>query len=843
MPSDVRKPRALSGYPCGSIEAMEPRLLLSRAVPIKHPVRLPSNWHAKPIAVSHLIQADSGGSTTPYGKTPSQIRTAYGVGSINFNGNTGDGTGETIAIIDAYDDPNASSDLDAFDAYFNLPNPPSFQKLNEYGSASSLPGTDPAGPNAENGTWEEEESLDIEWAHVMAPGANIILYEASDSGSGLFTAVQSADANSAVNVVSMSWGGGQSTGETSYNAAYFNTSGVTYVASTGDSGTPAEMPASLANVVAVGGTSLYTADSSGTYSSESGWSGSGGGIDTYDPQPSYQSFTVAAQSTTNRTTPDVSIDADPGTGVPIYDSWDFGTATPWLYGYEGGTSLAAPMWAGLVSIADQGRALEGLSSLSGISKTLPRLYQLPASNYHDITTGSNGLPAGPGYDLNTGIGTPIANLLAPDLAGAGKITGRVFVDNTGTGVYGGSDSPLSGKTVYLDLNNDGVKDNNEPSATTNSSGGYVFTDQPAGGTVRLSSPNMAGYVAVPSTAGISYGATDTINFTYFPTSFSTTVASKNYTLQSDSTGSYDQILINNTLTYSIAKSALGSTALSFSLTGTGDSFTVNGSNGNPIPAGGITLTGSSAGDAVIVDGTAGGNDSFVVTSQSIIFNGNPFNFSNVSLLTLNPGAGIDSLAVNSGSVSIAVQTPGSGILSRNFSSISIAASAHLIFPTAPAHSDRMLIQTASLSDAGQLDLGGNDLIVHNGNLAAITALLASGYNGGAWNGAGIDSTAAATDTTRLTALGAVANSFYGQAGQPLFDGIAPSPTDILVKYTYYGDANLDGKIDGTDYNRLDSGLLFAATGWANGDFNYDGTVNGTDYALIDNSFNTQGPTL
>ena len=118
-------------------------------------------------------------------------------------------------------------------------------------------------------------------------------------------------------------------------------------------------------------------------------------------------------STTQRTYPDVSCDADPDSGVPIYDSYDFGTSTPWVPPM-GGTSLACPLWAGIVAVADEGRAIAGQGSLDGPSQTLPDLYKLPAADFHDITSGNNGpYSAGPGYDLVTGIGSPVGNLLVP----------------------------------------------------------------------------------------------------------------------------------------------------------------------------------------------------------------------------------------------------------------------------------------------------------------------------------------------------------------------------------------------------------------------------------------------
>ncbi len=282
-------------------------------------------------------------------------------------------------------------------------------------------------------------------------------------------------------------------------------------------------------------------------------------------------------------------------------------------------------------------------------------------------------------------------------------------------------------------------------------------------------------------------------------------------------------------------------SLTFNLTGAGDSLTIDGTNGNPVPAGGISLTGAASGDALTVIGTASGNDAFTVTSSSISFGANPINFSNVSSLLLNPGLGTDSLAVNSGSITIESQNPGLGILTRHFSAISLAAGADLSFATAPAHRDRTLVLTAALSMASgaTLDLGGNDMVVQNGDPGAISSLITTGFNSGAWNGTGIMSSAAANDPRFLTALGMIDNlqSVFGPSNP--FDGYAPATTDILIRYTYYGDTNLDGQIDGSDYTRIDNGFFNHLTGWENGDFNYDSSIDGSDYTLIENAFNTQ----
>ena len=264
------------------------------------------------------LSSTSYGSATPAGLTPNQIRGAYGLGSytsgvlsngITFAGIQGDGRGQTIAIVDAYDYPTALSDLNAFSTYFGLPTfngagGPTFEKLNQTGG-TSLPGTDPAGPS--DNDWEGEEALDIEWAHAMAPMANIILFEATNdtgnNGSNLFTAVQTAANTPGVVAVSMSWTYNESTFTASqvstYDSTVFTTpsghiggsatlggaglpGGVTFLAAAGDNGpyagdgttaiTP-QYPATSPNVIAVGGTSLTVNGSNPnyTYGGETAW--------------------------------------------------------------------------------------------------------------------------------------------------------------------------------------------------------------------------------------------------------------------------------------------------------------------------------------------------------------------------------------------------------------------------------------------------------------------------------------------------------------------------------------------------------------------------------------------
>jgi hypothetical protein len=364
----------------------------------------------------------------PVGYVPDDLRAAYGIDTIRFGSVVGDGTGQTIAIVDAYDDPAfvnstaanfSSSDLAQFDVQLGIPDPPSFTKVNQQGQASPLPKVDPLGPGNLKGNWEIEEALDIEWAHGIAPGASIIFVEASsDSDSDLFSAVAMAAALPGVSAVSMSWGDNEFSTENTFDGNFVTPSGhqgVTFLAASGDVGgfsyddqgnpttTPGILyPAASPNVVSVGGTTLEL-NTDGTVAGETAWSGSGGGTSLYESTPAYQGN---SQQTGHRTTPDVAFDADPNTGVAIYDSYNnTDHSGPWIQ--IGGTSLGAPAWAGLIAIANQGRVIAGASTLDGQTQTLPALYAIPATDFNDITSGNNGVfSAGPGYDEVTGLGSP-----------------------------------------------------------------------------------------------------------------------------------------------------------------------------------------------------------------------------------------------------------------------------------------------------------------------------------------------------------------------------------------------------------------------------------------------------
>ncbi len=428
-----RQPRRLPRPRRGSyrpprlrLEALEDRTLLSATLPSVDPSVATPDYVVYHPSGNQPFQFPT--PTGPVGFSPQQVQTAYGIDQLF--GIIGDGAGQTIALVDAYDDPNLldstnpafnTSDLHQFDVQYGLPDPPSFLKLGQTGTGA-LPGPDPAKG------WEGEEALDVEWAHSLAPGANIILFEANDaSNANLYAAVATAAGTPGVSVVSMSFGGNEFAGEQGSDTTFQTPPGhnpVTFLASTGDNGSPGGYPAYSPNVIAVGGTAL-TLNPNNTYKSETGWGngaqsstlgGSGGGISQFENEPAYQE---SVQKTGKRTIPDVAFLADPNTGVWVYDSFTNGAATPW--NIIGGTSLASPSWAALISIADEGLVQNGGTTLDGATQTLPDLYELYQSNpgdFHDITTGNNGaFSAGPGYDEVTGLGSPAANLLIPDLIG------------------------------------------------------------------------------------------------------------------------------------------------------------------------------------------------------------------------------------------------------------------------------------------------------------------------------------------------------------------------------------------------------------------------------------------
>lgn len=318
-------------------------------------------------------------SPSPVGLTPGQMKAAY-----NFSTGLTAGAGKTIAIVDAYDLPTAEKDLNIFSSAFGLPSCTTangcFKKVNQSGGTSY--------PKYSSG-WGLEIALDIEWAHAIAPGAKILLVEAtSNSFANLLAGEDYAKTHASY--VSNSWGGSEFSGENSYDS-HFLQSGVAFFVAAGDAGTPAEYPSSSPNVISVGGT-LLTFNSDGTLANETGWTSGGGGCSVYESATSAQSgFATYGQvnCSGSRATPDVSLDADPNSGAAVYDGSKYYGQTGWYQ--VGGTSLSSPMWA--ARAADSG-ALVNSAYVYGSSIT-----------FRDITSGNNGSPCLVGFDLCTGRGS------------------------------------------------------------------------------------------------------------------------------------------------------------------------------------------------------------------------------------------------------------------------------------------------------------------------------------------------------------------------------------------------------------------------------------------------------
>jgi len=338
-----------------------------------------------PIGTAHcyaLVVADSAGkplaSMSPTGLSPATIKSVY-----SFPTSSTAGGGQTIAIVDAYDDPNAERDLGVFSGQYGLPACTTanacFQKVNQTGG-TRYPRT--------NSGWALEISLDVQWAHAIAPGAKILLVEASSNSFANLLAAEDY-AKTHAQYVSNSWGASEFSGETSYDS-HFAQSGVSFFVSSGDAGLPAEYPSASPNVSSVGGTTLHFSGS--TFTDETGWSSGGGGCSAHETANSAQSaFGGYAQVNCggNRATPDVSLDADPASGVSVYDTVRYQGQSGWFT--VGGTSASSPMWA--ARSADAGVPVDA-AYVYGSSIT-----------YRDITSGNNGAPCLIGYDLCTGRGS------------------------------------------------------------------------------------------------------------------------------------------------------------------------------------------------------------------------------------------------------------------------------------------------------------------------------------------------------------------------------------------------------------------------------------------------------
>ena len=324
--------------------------------------------------------------TSPAGYNPPDLQSAYSLPSSTAGG------GQTVGIVDAYNDPNAESDLGVYRSQFGLSACTTangcFRKVNQSGGTKY--------PRS-NGGWAQEISLDLDMVSAICPNCHILLVEASSNSlSNLGTSVNEAAALGATEI-SNSYGGGESSSDPSYDTSYFNHPGIAITVSSGDSGFGVQYPAASQYVTAVGGTTLNKASNTRGWS-ETAWSSAGSGCSAYDAQPSWQN-TILAGLCSQRGVADVSAVADPNTGVSVYDSYSYQGQSGWLV--FGGTSVASPIIASVYALAGNAAAV-----------TYGSYPYSNTSGLNDVTSGSNGscgtklCNAGPGWDGPTGLGTP-----------------------------------------------------------------------------------------------------------------------------------------------------------------------------------------------------------------------------------------------------------------------------------------------------------------------------------------------------------------------------------------------------------------------------------------------------
>jgi subtilase family serine protease len=317
-------------------------------------------------------------NATPAGYGPSDIRSAYNLGSAS-------GAGRTVAIVDAYDDPTAAADLSVYRSQYGLAactaSNGCFRKVSQTGT-TNYPRT--------NAGWATEISLDLDMVSAACPDCKILLVEATSSSFANLAAGVNNPAKQGVSAISNSYGGSDSAESSAYNHP-----GIAVTASTGDNGYGVESPASYPHVVAVGGTSLTKASNARGWS-ESAWSGAGSGCSTLNAKPTWQS---AATSCSGKAIADVSAVADPNTGVAVYDSTPYEGYKGWQV--YGGTSASSPIIASVYT-------------MSGNVAGYPASYTWShTSGLNDVTSGSNGscpttvwCHSGSGWDGPTGLGTP-----------------------------------------------------------------------------------------------------------------------------------------------------------------------------------------------------------------------------------------------------------------------------------------------------------------------------------------------------------------------------------------------------------------------------------------------------
>ncbi|MEW2618708.1 putative Ig domain-containing protein [Streptomyces sp. NPDC048106] len=423
-------------------------------------------------------------NATPSGLSPANLHSAY-------NLPTTAGSGMTVAIVDAYNDPNAEADLGTYRSTYGLSSCTKangcFKQVSQTGSTTSLPTNDSG--------WAGEEMLDVDMVSAICPNCNIILVEASSATDADLGAAENEAVALGAKFVSNSWGGSEDSSETTLDTQYFKHPGVAITVSAGDSGYGAEYPATSQYVTAVGGTALNTSTNSRGWT-ESVWNtssteGTGSGCSAYDPKPTWQTDTGCSK----RMESDVSAVADPATGVAVYDSYGSGG-----WAVYGGTSASAPIIAGTYALA-------GTPGTSDYPAKYPYSH---TSNLNDVTSGSNGscttsyfCKAAAGYDGPTGWGTPNGT--------AAFTSGGTTGGNTVSVTNPGSQSTTTGSSVSLSIK---ASDSAGAALTYSASGLPTGLSINSSTGVISGTASTAGTYQVTVTAKDSTGATGSTSFTW-----------------------------------------------------------------------------------------------------------------------------------------------------------------------------------------------------------------------------------------------------------------------------------------------------------------------------------------
>ncbi|HYO09270.1 MAG TPA: SdrD B-like domain-containing protein [Tepidisphaeraceae bacterium] len=449
------------------------------------------------------------------------------------------------------------------------------------------------------------------------------------------------------------------------------------------------------------------------------------------------------------------------------------------------------------------------------------------------------------------------------VAGPGTfVTGNLFHDWNDNGLITGSEPGVNGVVVFLDADNDSLLDPSELRTTTEIGGGYSFSNVPAGNYTVRAVP-YAGFVPTTNPAiTVAAGSTTVANPAVEQTIYGGFSANESYRLRKNVNGKYE-ILVNNALVYTVFA---GVPSLAFNLLSGNDGLVVDHVNGSPVPAGGVSYNGGGAAvlaTTILTDtlDIVGQNASaaFSMNASQIASGGRTVTYAGAEKINLTNGT--HTITGDLGAVDLTVSANTTALMNatQRLTKLTVAGSAQL-----SAGGNKVLVtDSLAFTGAGRLDLTDNAAIIRyatpnpsplgtwgGSQYTGLTGNITAGRNGGAWNGNGIFSSTAAA-SGRLTTLAAgEASEILGlsdaEGGVPTgtWEGQAVDATTVLIKYTYAGDANLSGRIDGDDYFLIDSKINTAgAWGWRNGDFDYNGKVNGDDYFVIDSNIGRQGVVL